>query len=69
MTPSAAVATISTICVIRMILLRWKISASAPAIRPTISVGAVLADCTSATINGDGVIVAICHAAVVTCIV
>ena len=52
-----------------MILRRWTMSANVPASNPNSSAGAVLAVCTSATMSGDGVRVAINHAATVACIV
>jgi len=67
--PRTIAAVSSTICVIRMILRRSAISAKAPATRPKSSVGAVLAVCTSATMNADGVSVAINQAAIVACMV
>jgi len=50
-------------------LRRSAMSARAPATRPKSSVGAVLAVCTSATMNADGVSVAISQAAIVACMV
>lgn len=44
-------------------------SASAPDRSPNSNEGAVLAVCTKATMNADGVSVAISHAATVACIV
>ena len=67
--PRIKVAASSTYCVTRMTRRRSTMSASAPASRPNKSDGAVLAVCTSATINADGVSVAISHAATVACIV
>ena len=69
MVPSVAVATSKTDCATRMIFRLSTMSASAPPISPKSSVGAVLAVCTRATISGDGVIVAISHAATVACMV
>ena len=48
---------------------RSTMSESAPATRPKMMAGAVLAVCTSATMSGDGVIVAMSHAAMVACMV
>ncbi len=67
--PSIAVAVSSTTWVAPMILRRWTMSANVPASNPNSSAGAVLAVCTSATMSGDGVKVAINHAATVACIV
>ena len=64
-----AVATNSAICVMRMTLRRSTRSASTPAKSPSSSEGAVLADCTSATISAEGVSVAISHATIVVCVV
>ncbi len=69
MAPSVAVATNSAICVIRITLRRSTRSASTPAKSPSSSEGAVLADCTSATMSGDGVSVAISQATIVVCVV
>ena len=67
--PSATVATNRATCVIRMTFRRSTRSASAPAKSPSSSEGAVLADCTSATMSADGVSVAISQATIVVCVV
>ena len=67
--PKVPVATTSNTCVTKMILRRSTMSASAPAAKPNNSDGAVLAVCTSATINADGVKVAISQALTFACIV
>ena len=67
--PRMSVEANNTSSVARMIFRRSTISASVPATNPKRRVGAVLAVCTSATISGEGVSVAINHAAMVACMV
>ena len=57
------------ICVPMMTRRRSMMSDSAPANKPNASDGTVLAVCTSATISGDGVIVAMSQPAIAACIV
>ncbi len=69
MMPSVAVAANRTICVTRMTRRRSTRSASAPAKSPSSSDGAVLADCTSATMSAEGVSVAMSQATMVVWVV
>jgi len=55
--------------VTRITFLRSTMSDIAPASKPNRSVGSVLAVWTSATMNADGVSVAISHEAMVACMV
>ena len=69
MTPSVAVAANRMICVTTITRRRSTRSASAPAKSPSNSEGAVLADCTSATMSAEGVSVAMSHATMVVWVV
>ena len=68
-TPSNAPQASSATWVTMMMRRRSTMSASAPAMNPNSRAGAVVAVCTSATMSGEGVSVAISHAATVPCIV
>ena len=67
--PSSAVDSSITSCVPTISLRRFMMSARDPATSPKSRKGAVLADCTSATISADGVSVAITQAAMAACMV